>query len=184
MTELVDYSGQFDPQFTHYNFTKETLLNLLESYSGYIHKLDGLWLYKVTDECGEDVAHACDGSIAEESLLYELRVMTSLLNIHGDDVATVMKYLQVSPWSWGAGYEIDLKNNDYAIITYYSCPILFAIEKEGTGREKTVCGELEPKVKADLAHYFNPNIKVTGLKVPPRTDYNDFCCQWEYRLDR
>ena len=49
VAELVDYSGKFDPQFTHYNFTKETLLNLLESHFGYMRNLDGLWYYKIRE---------------------------------------------------------------------------------------------------------------------------------------
>jgi len=95
-----------------------------------------------------------------------------------------MKYIQVCPWMWIYQYEIDIRSNDHAIVTFYTCPTLFALEKEGTGREKRICQELEPRIMALIAHYFNPDMKVTGLKVPPRTSYSDVCCQWEYKLDR
>ena len=38
------------------------------------------------------------------------------------------------------------------------------------------CGPFDPA--------FRPKIKVTGLKVPPKREYSDCCCQWEYRLER
>ncbi len=183
VAELQDYGGQFDPQFTHYNFTKETLLNLLEAYSGYMRNSDDLWYSKIRGLWGNDVAIEYGASVGQEALLYELRVITSLLDVHGDDVATVMKYFQVTPWMWGRRYEIDLKNNDHGILTCHYCPSLSALEKEGTGHERLVCGEMDSRNHAYFAHYFNPNIKVTGLKVPPRTNYNDCCCQWEFKLE-
>jgi hypothetical protein len=68
-------------------------------------------------------------------------------------------------------------------VTIEHCPTLLSLEKEGTGREKKICQQLEPKLMNIMAHFFNPEIKVTGLKVPPRTDYKDCCCQWEFTLD-
>jgi hypothetical protein len=84
---------------------------------------------------------------------------------------------------WVYDYDIDIKDKDHAIVTCRTCPTLFSLEKEGTGREKLICQEIEPKMMSMMAHYFNSNIKVTGLKVPPRTSYGDICCQWEYKLD-
>ena len=46
-----------------------------------------------------------------------------------------------------------------------------------------MCREMEPKTMGIIAHYFNPEIKVTGLKLPPRKDYSDCCCQWEFKLE-
>ncbi len=183
MTELIDYSGRFDPDFSHDKFSKETLTRLLKTYSEYLLTIDGIWYLTVMDKWGNDEAFRCDVKVWEKALLYELKVMSEALNIHGNDVATVMKYMQAHPWMWNYEYDIDVKNNDHAIVTYHTCPNLLALEKEGAGREKLICQELEPRGFAMVAHYFNPNISVTPLKVPPRTGYNDVCCQWEYRLD-
>ncbi len=181
MTELVDYSGNFDPKFTHHQFTKKTLVNLLETYSEYIRQIGSLWYIGVSDRWGNDAAFDCEASIWEPALLYELRVISSLLGIQGDDAATVMQFLQVSQWAWGTKYEIDTMDKDHAIITFYTCPALYAIEKEGMGREKSVCNELEPRAFATVAHFFNPNIKIAALKLPPRASYSDPCCQWEFQ---
>jgi len=184
MAELIDYSGKFDPRFSHDKFSKETLLKLLKTYSQYMLRIDGYWYLTVMDKWGNDEAFDCDTKVWEKAELFELQAMSSVLNIHGDDVLTVMKYLQANPWMWIYDYEIDLRSNDHAIVTYRTCPTLFSLEKEGAGREKPICQNLEPKLFAMVAHYFNPKIRVTPLKVPPRADYSDVCCQWEYRLDK
>jgi len=136
------------------------------------------------DKWGNDEAFACDVKVWEKALIYELKAVSEAHNIHGDDVATVMKFFQCSPWMWNYDYTIDLKNDDHAILTFHTCPLLLSLEKEGSGRERLICQEFEPNTKRRIAHYFNPNIRVTGLKIPPRTDYNDCCCQWEYKLER
>jgi hypothetical protein len=184
MAKLADYGGEFDPKFSHDKFSKKTLLRLLKAYFEYMRRIDAFWYATVMDRWGNDEAFNCDVRVWGKGLPYEIRVISSLLGIHGDDVATVMKYLQVSPWMRIHEYEIDMKSSNHAVVTHFTCPILLAMEKEGKGREKLECQELEPKVFRTIAHYFNPSIKVTGLKVPPRTSYSDVCCQWEYKLPR
>jgi hypothetical protein len=95
-----------------------------------------------------------------------------------------MKYVQVSPWMWIYTFNVDLKSRNHAVLTITNCPTLISLEKEATGREKRICQELEPRLMGIQAGFFNPRIKVTPLKVPPRTAYKDCCCQWEFRLDR
>ena len=184
MSELADYSGKFDPEFSHDKFSKKTLKKLLGTYSEYMLRIDAFWYLTVMDKWGSDEALDCDRRVWEKALIWELEAMTEALDIHGDDVATVMKYMQAHPWMWNYEYDINMKNSDHAIVTYHTCPNLLAMEKEATGREKLTCQEMEPKVKTIIAHYFNPNIKVTGLKVPPRVNYSDCCCQWEFKLER
>jgi len=184
MAELVDYSGKFDPKFSYDRFDKETLLKLLNAYSEYILRIDGYWYLAAMEKWGNDEAFDCDLKVWERGQLYELKLISNLLNVQGDDIGTVMKYIQVSPWMWVYRYDIDLKSPNYGVITINHCPTLLSIEKEGTGREKLICQEIEPKLLGIIAHYFNPDIKITGLRVPPRTDYSDICCQWEFKLDR
>lgn len=185
-SELADYSGKFDPKFSYDKLSKETLLKLLKMYSQYMFRLDGFWYLAVMEKCGNDVAFDCDVKVWERLQPYETKAVSSLLNIQGNDVVTVMKFMQASLWTLVSysDYVIDIKNNDHAVVTYRNCPILHAMEREGTGREKLICQEMEPKMFGIIAHHFNPKIKIIGLKVPPRTDYKDVCCQWQYKLDR
>ena len=184
MTELTDYSGGFDPTFSHEKLTKETLLKLLKAYNQYILRVDGYWYLTVMNKWGNDEALDCDIKVWEKAQLWEMKTISSLLNIRGHDIATLVKYIQVSPWMWIYKYDIDLKNSNHAVLTINHCPTLLSIEKEGTGREKRICHEVEPKIMGIQAHFFNPNIQAVPLKLPPRTDYRGCCCQWEFKLDR
>lgn len=184
MTELSDYSGKFDPNFSYNKFTRETLLKLLKVYSEYILRIDGYWYLNVMEKWGNDEAFDCDVRVWEKLALYEMKTMSSLLNIRGDDVVTVMKAIQASPWMSMYECEIDIKSNDHAITTYRNCPTLLSLEKEGKGRERLICQELEPKLMGIMAHYFNTNIRVTPLKLPPRKSNSEICCQWEFKLER
>jgi hypothetical protein len=183
MAELTDYSGTFDPQFSHGNLSKETLLKLLHTYNEYMLRIDGFWYLTVMNRWGNDEAFDCDVKVWEKAQRWEMKRVSKVLNIEGDDVATLMKYMQISPWMWIYDSTIELKSQKHAVVTIHHCPTLVALEKEGTGREELICRKLEPKLMGIMAEFFNPRIRVTALKVPPRRDYEDCCCQWEYRLD-
>lgn len=133
MTEITDYSGKFDPKFSHDKLTKETLLKLLKANSEYILRIDGFWYLTVMNKWGNEKAWDCDVRVWEKAMLYETKTMSSLLNIHGDDVVAVMKAIQSSPWMWIRDYGIDIKNNNHAILTVWTCPTLLSLEKEGKG---------------------------------------------------
>ncbi len=183
MSELADYSGPFDPEFSHEKLGRETLLRLLKTYNEYMLRIDGFWYLTVMKKWGNDEAFDCDVKVWETAMLWEMKAITSALNITGHDVATVFKYGQVSPWMHIYAAVMDLRDPNHGIVTITHCPTLLSLEKEGTGRERLICQELEPKLMSIQAHFFNPKIEVNAVKVPPRTSYSDCCCQWEYRLD-
>jgi hypothetical protein len=184
MTELADYSGRFDPAFSDEKLRKDTLVRLLEAYDDYMMRLDGYWYLTAAEKLGAHEAFDCEVRVWEKGQLWELRAITGLLNISGDDVEALMKFIQVSPWMRVHTYSIDLKSPDHGILTVTHCPTLLALEQEGKGRERRICHELEPKMLAIQAGFFNPGIKVVPRNVPPRADYSDCCCRWEFRLDR
>lgn len=161
MGELPDYSGDYDPEFSHGNLSKETLLKLLRTYNEYMLRIDGFWYLTVMNKWGNDEAFDCDVQVWEKAQPWEMKAVSKVLNIQGDDVATLMKYMQISPWMWIYDSTIDLKDPKHAVVTIHHCPTLISLEKEGTGREKPICQELEPKLMGIMAHFFNPQIKVT-----------------------
>ncbi len=182
--ELNDYSGEYDPNFSQDKFSKKVLLRLLKAYAEYILRIDGFWYLTVMNRWGNDVAVDCDIEVWERAKLFELKALTEAYNIHGDDVVTFMKYLQLNPWVNLSKYEMEIFNDNHAILTHHTCPTLFAIEKEGKGREIRQCGEIGPKFFQTMAHYFNPAIQVTALKLPPRQSKDDICCKWEFKLEK
>ena len=83
MSELTDYSGEFDPEFSHDKLSKETLLKLLEAYSQYMHRIDAYWYLSVKDNWGNDAALDCDIRVLEKGKSYEVQLIRNLLNIQG-----------------------------------------------------------------------------------------------------
>jgi hypothetical protein len=183
MKQLYDYSGDYDPSFNHVRLSKESLVELLHTYSDYIRRLDGNWYLSVMNRCGNDTAFACDTEVWERLVLHELKIARDLLNIRGEDAVAVAKAFQVSPWFWMYKCDLDLQSRDHLVITYRECPTLVALEREGAGREKQICVDLEMKIFMKMAHFYNPKMKVTALKLPPRKSADDICCRWEFKIE-
>jgi hypothetical protein len=105
------------------------------------------------------------------------------MKIKGNDVATMMKAIQVSPWGQAWDRIIDLKNKNYATLTTPLCPTLLALEKEGRGRERSICQVCGKTNLGTQAQLFNQNIKVQPLKLPPRKSKDEIACRWEFTLE-
>lgn len=183
MAELADYSGEFDPDFSHDKLSKVTLLKLRETYADYMRTIDGLWYLAAKQKWGNDEAMVLDIKVWEKAMMFELKAISSALNIRGDGVDAVLKYLQCNPWFALCDYDIQRINEHHAVVTERTCPTLSALEREGQGRERLQCRQICPRIQAIRAHFFNPRIRFTQIKAPPRDPEDDVCCQWEITLD-
>jgi hypothetical protein len=184
MAKLEDYSGEFEPGFNLDRFSKPALLKLIKAYSDYLIKVDAYWFLTVLDKWGNDAAVECDINILKNlSKPYEVKAVDAMLNIKGNDVATLMKAIQVSPWGQAWERRIDLKNKNYATLTTPVCPTLLALEKEGRGRELSICQVCGHTNLGTQAQIFNKKIKVNPLKLPPRKSKDDIACTWEFTLE-
>lgn len=179
---LVDYSGELDPDLSIGDFSKDVLVELLKLYSRLFLAIDGFWYLAVRQRTGDDEALACDMWAWEKEVRYEMRRLAKLLRIEGSDVTTLMKALQMTPWFQNVTYRIQTAGRSRALLTITDCPVLEALEREGEGREKTICRVMDTLVFKKYAEFFNPDIEVRHLKLPPRESQQDICCQWEFRL--
>ncbi|MFC1999715.1 DUF6125 family protein [Chloroflexota bacterium] len=136
MTELLDYSGPFDPDFSHDILSKEILVQLLTAYNEYTKRIDGFWYLTVMDKWGNDEAFDCDAKVWEKVRPYEVDRISSLMGIKGDDISTVMKYLQVCPGMQLFDTHIDVKTPHHAIVTFSNCSTLAALEERGKGKRE------------------------------------------------
>ena len=186
MKALTNYSGEFDPNIKYSDFPKDFLLELLNGYAGYIMRVDAFWYLTVKDRNDDDEALACDMAVWDKALYYELDMTSKLFQINGNDVTTVMKLIQMSPFQWTRDFNftMELKNSNHSIFTVIRCPMLSGLEKEGEGREQRICHIMEPRMFGMIAHYVNPEIKVQPIKLPPRKSQDEIACQWEFKLDR
>ena len=185
MTKLLyDYSGDFDPSFDYSKLSKEGLVGLLAVNSSYIRKLDGHWYLSVMNRCNDDLAYDCDIAVWDKLMKLEMKIASEVMNIRGDGVSSVAKYFQVSPWFWTFDFRLDIRSEDSLLVTFDRCPTMLALEKEGLGREGRICREMEQDLFESIAHHFNRDMKVAALKLPPRKNADDVCCQWEFSIGR
>jgi hypothetical protein len=180
---LSDYSGPFQPDFSHEKLDREALLRILKENSSYLRRLDATWYVTIMKKRGNELAFECDTEIWEKFIKYELDTVCEALNIHGNDVATLIKAMQATPWMWVHNRTFEMKDKNCAVITYRDCQTLLHLEKEGTERWGTICHVLERRLFQLTAEYFNPKIKLTPLQLPPRKRGSDICCQWEFKLE-
>ena len=184
MKELRDYSGEFAPDIRFQDFSKDTLAELLRVYSQVIQATDGLWYLAIKERRGDEDAFACDLWAAPRVVGIMVEEVAKLLKIQGKDIPAVMKYLQVAPWLGTYQYKVELKKANQGILITNHCPTLAALEREGEGREKNicqmVCGGL---IYRKIADFFNPDIEVNALKLPPREGEEETCCEWEFKLE-
>ena len=181
---LKDYSGEFDPGFSYKKLKRETLLELLRGYADYVRKIDGHWYLEVMRRCGNEAAFECDAAVWVRMDPFEMETTKRILGTGGDTPLAMAKTLQASPWAASYNCEVEVINENHVILSYLTCPTIVSLEKEGMGREKLICHDLEVKLMREKAQCFNPAIKITPLKLPPRSGPDDVCCQWELRLDR
>ncbi len=180
MTYLGDYSGDFIPGVQARDFSHETLTRLFKAYARMYLAVDGFWYLAVKDRAGNDAALACDIAVWRKHCIYEMRRVTEALNIHGNDVPTLMKALQFVPFVQTTDYRIET-GRDSARFTVLQCPVLSALEKEGQGREAQICRIVELGMLQGYADFISPDIKVSCVQAPPRQDKAGVCCIWDFR---
>lgn len=183
MKKLNDYSGQFLPDLKIGDFSASALEKLLGLYSQLYSAVDGFWYLVVKERWSNDAALDCDLWVWDRMAKYEMKNITKQLNIQGRDITALMKAIQLSPWSWRADIKIDIENQNSAVYSVIRCKVLEYMEKEGEGREYQICHIVEPRLLSCYASFFNPNIEVKCLKVPPREDQEGPCCQWRFTLN-
>ena len=189
MEELKDYRGEYKPNLKFEDFSKEALIALLKSYQIVFVGLMGMWNTVNRERMSVEEAFQLDGDVYERMVRrFAIPLITEAMNIRGDDVVTMLKYFQVAPDGAREGlyeFNYDIKNNNHAILTFTRCPSLFYFERKGNEKDiDGLCGPggVEERAFIQICKYFNPNMKCTALKLPPRKSKDDVC-QWEFKVE-
>jgi len=182
MRRLRDYSGQLNPNIKAEDFCKDVLVKMVQMYGKLYLAVDGFWYLSVKEKVNNDMALACDFWVWRKQCRNEMERITKLLNIQGKDVVSFLKAFQFSPWIWNMEYKMEVKNSNLGILTVIRCSTLEALEREGEGREKTFCKDVEPVMFKMFVDCFDSQIEVNHLRVPPRENRDEIACQWEFRL--
>ena len=183
MKKLNDDGGQILTGLKAADLSTDELVKLLKLYGKLYMAVDGFWYLAVKERMSNEEALACDIQVWDKLCRYEMKRITEQMGIRGNDVATLMKAIQLTPWCWNMDYEIEIKDRNCAMYTVTRCSTLEALEKEGEGRESQICKIAEPRMLKCYASFFNPDIEITCLQAPPRKSRDGICCRWRFTLD-
>ena len=183
MSELKNYSGEFRPDFKFSDFSPEFLSELIRMYGKTYMAIDGFWYLGVKEHADNELALKVDLWAWDKESRYELKRITAMAGIVGNGIDALFKFLQLVPWMQVTDYRLELESPHRGLLTVTKCSILKALEKEGQGREKEICTQVDGAVLRKYAAHFNPHIKVEPLFLPPRDDKQGICCQWEFILE-
>ncbi len=183
--DLADYSGDFNPNLKLEDFSKEALIKLLVAAGKLYVGVDPLWVSTMRERYGDRVAFDLDKEIWQAGTTIDVHRTAKALNIIGNDVEAVFKYFQISP-GFGILFDLDwdLKDSNHGIMTVTRCSGVTYWEKnQDHALQKFTCEEIEIPMFQRIAEYFNPKMKATALKLPPRNGENDIACQWEFKIE-
>jgi len=183
MSEMQNYSGEFRSDFRFTDMSKEFLSELLHFYGRAYMAIDGFWYIGLLNETDNDFTLKVDHWAWEKCARFELKRLVPLAGIEGIGLDALFKFLQLVPWMQVTDYRLELESPHRGTLTVSKCSILDGMEKAGDGREKLVCSQVDAAIFRSYARYFNPNIKVEPLLLPPRKDRQGICCRWEFTLE-
>jgi hypothetical protein len=184
---LADYSGPFNPKLKYADFSKEQLLKLMDAWWR-IAMQEDVWYHRIiAEEVNEDVAKECNTQMWVKIAPQEIGFMRQALGITGNDVESFWKVMQNDIGFSQGLFELDfdLKNPNHGILTIKTCRGYdYYSRKRGEDFcNNWLCKDLETKAFGAYTAAFNPKIKVTDLKLPPRKTPNEPICQWEFKLE-
>ncbi len=169
-----DYSGQFDPDLTLADFSRDFLSRLAHEFNLIGHLYDRVGQPLVAIEYGpEGFTRSGIEEWQGASPIYSLR-MQKALNFEGDTVETVFKNLQLevgSPQQF-MDFQFRLDEPDYGEFWLAHCGALMDLENNGndTNLIKLMCHDIEDPTFDATAAATHPRIVMRPLHRPPRID--------------
>ena len=183
MGDMHDYSGEYNPDLKLENFSPEFLRELVKMYGKFYIAMDGFWYLGVKEHIDNETALKIDLWVWDKVARYELKRLAKMAGIEGDGIDAVFKFLQIVPWMQVTEFRAELESPTRGVLTVTKCSILEALEREGQGREADICSQVDTAALRAYARFFNPDIKVEPLFLPPRDDREGICCRWEFTLE-
>lgn len=184
MSELNNYSGEFNPDFKFEDLTREALLRLVKEYSRLYLILQGSWHSTLRERIGDRANIDLDCYQWMMSAPANAHWLSRAMNIKAENVASYFKALQLDPAFPLALFDVEyeLVNPDHGFFTCKRCTALDAYEAEGTGHEIVMCHEEETATFAYAALYHHPEMVVRPVKLPPRKNRYEIACKWECKI--
>ena len=163
--------------------SKAELIELARLYARLFVAVDGFWYLAVKDFVSQDMATKCDIWVWDKYPRYEFRRLKSLLDIQGDDLKDFARVFRWSPSSSMMTYDFSSDGDNKWTLVVKECATLRALEREGAGRHKTFCREVDTPIFQQYVRAFNPKAKAIPVQLPPDMGDGSICCRWQFVLE-
>ena len=191
--ELDYYDCPFSTDVELEDFSKEFLIKQMRIWQMWYRSMALCWWAKVGEKFGKEAANELLPEVWD-GLGQGMPMYLPLLGPNyksAEDIKTVREGMKMANLPIDGGVDKTLfegavkwENDNLCTVTMAHCAMMEYFE--ALGEMKTVewlCQVACPR--GTEAYVVNPNIKVTGIKVPPRKksdDPKDPWCIWEYRM--
>jgi hypothetical protein len=129
----------------------------------------GWWQDTVREKCGEKEAIEYEKAVWEKGIPYWQTRTMKALNIQGNDVAACIKTLQMDPQLCFNIFDIEweMRDQNHGTYTVRSCHAVRYFESiDDTTTLVHMC-QLDWDAYRRIAQFFNPDMEVVALKLPP-----------------
>jgi len=183
----VVYTGLFSPCPEAVECTKPELVTwLLGSHEYLLQCIEG-WAAQIVVRTGLDDMFDIQYTLWGETVLPVVkRLKEDYLGITGHGVEDWMKDLQLDATALpGKAFDLsfEMPEPGVGIMTFNRC---VAVDQwEGMGRPDILeknCHSTCPKSMIVSTTYYDPNMKVDILAIPPRRNEGDVCCKWRFSM--
>ncbi|MFN8034817.1 MAG: hypothetical protein U0V73_02650 [Acidimicrobiia bacterium] len=183
----VVYTGLFSPPRDTAGLTKVQLVTWFLGSHEYLLQCIEAWATQITVRYGLDVMFDIQYTLWGDTVLPGTKKLKEeYLGITGNTVADWMKDLQLDATALpGKAFDLsfEMPERDVGIMTFNRC---VAVDQwEAMGRPDILeknCHSTCPKSMIVTTKFYNPNMKVDILAIPPRRDPGDVCCKWRFSM--
>jgi len=183
----VIYTGLFTPDPSTVALSKPEVVRWLLGSHEYLLQCIEAWATQITVRYGLDVMFDIQWTLWGDSVLPGVKKLKEeYLGITGNTVADWMKDLQLDATAMpGKAFDLsfEMPEPDVGIMTFNRC---VAVDQwEAMGRPDILeknCHSTCPKSMIVTTKFYNPNMKVDILAIPPRKDPGDVCCKWRFSM--
>lgn len=162
------------------DLSREQLIELARLYARLFFAMDGLWYLALMESFGEEAATEIDLRVWDKYARYEAKRLLPLMNIASDDLSEFPTVFALSPWFSQLEHVFTKEDNNTLTLTVLECPSMEAMKREGSGREKTFCSDVEPQLLQMVVQAFHPRAKVYPVELPLKETADGICCRWRF----
>ena len=183
----VVYRGLFTPGPETAELSKEELVRWFLGSHEYLLQCIEAWASQLVVSDGLDEMFDIQYTLWGDTVLPGVKKLKeSYLGITGDGVQDWMKDLQIDATALpGKAFDLDFEmpEDEVGIMSFNRC---VAVDQwEGMGRPDILeknCHSTCPKSMIVTTTFYNPNMKVDILAIPPRKHEGDVCCKWQFSM--